>query len=136
MVLNTCRAQCAIVLLQIYKCSNDNCPRPGCYRSCASNKADTFPCTRAGCNGNFTLQRFVHCACVCVCVCVCVYCLCMSVCVCVMSLTCMYVRTYVHMYVCMYAFMHACIHVCMYVCIYVNMYMCIACKVNCLVCSP
>ncbi|XP_065906326.1 eukaryotic translation initiation factor 2 subunit 3, Y-linked-like [Dysidea avara] len=44
---------------KIYKCSNDKCPRPGCYRSCASNKPDVFPCARQGCNGNFTIQRHV-----------------------------------------------------------------------------
>jgi len=47
-----------IVSFQIYKCNNNRCPRPGCYRSCASNKPDVFPCTRPGCSGSFTLQRW------------------------------------------------------------------------------
>ncbi|KAL4232998.1 Eukaryotic translation initiation factor 2 subunit 3 [Mactra antiquata] len=44
---------------KIYKCSNENCPRPGCYRSCSSNKEDSFPCDRPGCSGKFELCRHV-----------------------------------------------------------------------------
>lgn len=44
---------------KIYKCDNDRCPRPGCYRSCSSSKEDKFPCTRPGCKGSFTLLRHV-----------------------------------------------------------------------------
>lgn len=44
---------------KIYKCDNDNCPRPGCYRSCSSSKEDAFPCDRPGCSGRFQLQRHV-----------------------------------------------------------------------------
>ena len=34
---------------QIYKCDNEQCPRPDCYRSDGSNKEDSFPCSRPGC---------------------------------------------------------------------------------------
>ncbi|XP_060566707.1 eukaryotic translation initiation factor 2 subunit 3-like [Ruditapes philippinarum] len=44
---------------KIYKCDNDNCPRPGCYRSCSSSKEDSFPCDRSGCSGRFQLLRHV-----------------------------------------------------------------------------
>ncbi|XP_045196002.1 eukaryotic translation initiation factor 2 subunit 3-like [Mercenaria mercenaria] len=44
---------------KIYKCDNDNCPRPGCYRSCSSSKEDSFPCDRQGCSGRFKLLRHV-----------------------------------------------------------------------------
>lgn len=44
---------------KIYKCDNDACPRPGCYRSAGSNKEDEFPCDRPGCGGRFKLKRHV-----------------------------------------------------------------------------
>ncbi|KAK7494800.1 hypothetical protein BaRGS_00013927 [Batillaria attramentaria] len=44
---------------KIYKCDNDACPRPGCYRSCGSSKEDAFPCDRPGCNGKFRVLRHV-----------------------------------------------------------------------------
>ncbi|XP_061176881.1 eukaryotic translation initiation factor 2 subunit 3-like isoform X2 [Saccostrea echinata] len=44
---------------KIYKCNNDACPRPGCYRSCGSSKEDNFPCDRSGCTGRFQVQRHV-----------------------------------------------------------------------------
>jgi len=44
---------------KIYKCSNENCPRPGCYRSYGSFKEDTPPCERPGCGGKYVLQRHV-----------------------------------------------------------------------------
>jgi len=44
---------------KVYKCDNSSCPRPGCYRSCGSNKEDTFPCERKGCSGKFQLVRHV-----------------------------------------------------------------------------
>lgn len=49
---------------KIYKCDNDSCPRPNCYRSAGSSKEDEFPCERPGCNGKFKLLRhlsFVDC---------------------------------------------------------------------------
>ncbi|KAK7108093.1 eukaryotic translation initiation factor 2 subunit 3 [Littorina saxatilis] len=44
---------------KIYKCDNDACPRPGCYRSCGSNKEDSFACDRQGCGGKFKVLRHV-----------------------------------------------------------------------------
>ncbi|OMH83197.1 Eukaryotic translation initiation factor 2 subunit gamma [Zancudomyces culisetae] len=44
---------------KIYKCDNESCPRPGCYKSCRSDKEETFSCERAGCNGTFRLLRHV-----------------------------------------------------------------------------
>ncbi|KAH3735665.1 hypothetical protein DPMN_042200, partial [Dreissena polymorpha] len=44
---------------KIYKCDNETCPRPGCYRSCSSSKEDSFPCDRLGCAGRFRLLRHV-----------------------------------------------------------------------------
>lgn len=44
---------------KIYKCSNEECPRPSCYRSAGSNKEDEFPCDRAGCTGKFKLLRHI-----------------------------------------------------------------------------
>ncbi|XP_064405528.1 eukaryotic translation initiation factor 2 subunit 3, Y-linked-like [Halichondria panicea] len=44
---------------KVYKCDNERCPRPGCYRSCSSSKEDVFPCTRPGCKGSFRLLRHV-----------------------------------------------------------------------------
>ncbi|GAU97720.1 hypothetical protein RvY_08968 [Ramazzottius varieornatus] len=44
---------------KIYKCDNDECPRPGCYRSAGSMTEDVFPCSRANCGGKFRLLRHV-----------------------------------------------------------------------------
>lgn len=44
---------------KIYKCTNEECPRPSCYRSAGSNKDDEFPCDRPGCNGKFKLLRHI-----------------------------------------------------------------------------
>lgn len=44
---------------KIYKCDNEACPRPRCYRSAPSSKEDDFPCDRQGCTGRFRLQRHV-----------------------------------------------------------------------------
>jgi len=44
---------------KVYKCDNAACPRPGCYKSCGSNKEDTFQCERLGCSGKFQLIRHV-----------------------------------------------------------------------------
>jgi hypothetical protein len=43
---------------KIYKCDNDSCPRPDCYRSEPSNKVDTFPCERPGCGGSMQVIRY------------------------------------------------------------------------------
>lgn len=43
---------------KIYKCDNDACPRPDCYRSEPSNKVDTFPCERPGCGGMMQVIRY------------------------------------------------------------------------------
>lgn len=43
---------------KIYKCDNDACPRPDCYRSEPSNKVDSFPCERPGCGGNMQVIRY------------------------------------------------------------------------------
>ncbi|KAJ7088134.1 elongation factor Tu GTP binding domain-containing protein [Mycena epipterygia] len=44
---------------KIYKCQNEACPRPGCYRSYRSDKEDNPPCERPGCNSRMTLLRHV-----------------------------------------------------------------------------
>jgi translation initiation factor 2 subunit 3 len=44
---------------KIYRCSNEECPRPGCYRSAGSNSPDRLPCTREGCGGQFVCVRHV-----------------------------------------------------------------------------
>ncbi|PVU97789.1 hypothetical protein BB559_001892 [Furculomyces boomerangus] len=44
---------------KIYKCDFPDCPRPGCYKSCRSDKEDVFPCERSGCPGNMRLLRHV-----------------------------------------------------------------------------
>ncbi|KHJ42776.1 elongation factor Tu GTP binding domain protein [Trichuris suis] len=44
---------------KIYKCDNDECPPPGCYRSAGSAHPDAFPCDRSGCTGKFRLVRHV-----------------------------------------------------------------------------
>lgn len=42
---------------KIYKCDNDACPRPACYRSFGSATEDVLQCPRSGCSGNLRLQR-------------------------------------------------------------------------------
>lgn len=44
---------------KIYKCDNDACPRPSCYRSYGSTKEDVIPCDRPGCGGSFRVLRHV-----------------------------------------------------------------------------
>ncbi|KAL1924209.1 uncharacterized protein VTP21DRAFT_7244 [Calcarisporiella thermophila] len=44
---------------KIYKCDNEACPRPGCYRSFRSDKEDNPPCERPGCGGRYKLLRHV-----------------------------------------------------------------------------
>ncbi|CDW58903.1 eukaryotic translation initiation factor 2 [Trichuris trichiura] len=44
---------------KIYKCDNDECPPPSCYRSAGSAHPDAFPCDRSGCTGKFRLVRHV-----------------------------------------------------------------------------
>ncbi|KAI9305528.1 eukaryotic translation initiation factor 2 subunit 3 [Cunninghamella echinulata] len=44
---------------KIYKCSNEECPRPRCYRSYGSAKEDNPPCERPGCGGKYQLVRHV-----------------------------------------------------------------------------
>jgi translation initiation factor 2 subunit 3 len=54
---------------KIYKCDNEECPRPGCFRSYKSEKEVDPPCEREGCSGTYRLLRHVswvsiiyHCA--------------------------------------------------------------------------
>lgn len=42
---------------KIYKCDNDSCPPPGCYRSHGSATPDRMPCGRTNCGGTLILQR-------------------------------------------------------------------------------
>jgi translation initiation factor 2 subunit 3 len=44
---------------KIFKCSSDECPRPGSYKSARSNQKEGFPCERPGCNGVMKLLRHV-----------------------------------------------------------------------------
>lgn len=59
---------------KIYRCSNDECPRPGCYRflnslfliikllhfrSGGSSDPDRIPCRREGCGGEYVCVRHV-----------------------------------------------------------------------------
>ncbi|ODA82918.1 hypothetical protein RJ55_01427 [Drechmeria coniospora] len=44
---------------KIYKCDNQECPRPGCYRSYKSEKEVDPPCERDGCKGTYRLLRHV-----------------------------------------------------------------------------
>jgi len=44
---------------KIYKCDNDECPRPTCYRSFKSDKEVDPPCEREGCGGKYRLLRHV-----------------------------------------------------------------------------
>lgn len=44
---------------KIYKCDNEECPRPGCFRSYKSEKEVDPPCERDGCSGTYRLLRHV-----------------------------------------------------------------------------
>ncbi|KIO20283.1 hypothetical protein M407DRAFT_138357 [Tulasnella calospora MUT 4182] len=44
---------------KIYKCENEKCPRPGCYRSYRSDKEERPVCERPGCGGRMKLLRHV-----------------------------------------------------------------------------
>ena len=44
---------------KIYKCNNEACPRPTCYRSYKSEKEVDPPCEREGCGGRYQLLRHV-----------------------------------------------------------------------------
>lgn len=44
---------------KVYKCDNEDCPRPGCYRSFKSEKEVDPPCERNGCDGRYRLLRHV-----------------------------------------------------------------------------
>ncbi|KAF2499429.1 hypothetical protein BU16DRAFT_503556 [Lophium mytilinum] len=44
---------------KIYKCDNEDCPRPTCYRSYKSEKEVDPPCERDGCSGRYRLMRHV-----------------------------------------------------------------------------
>ena len=44
---------------KIYKCDNEECPRPGCYRSFKSEKEVDPLCEREGCTGKYSLLRHV-----------------------------------------------------------------------------
>ena len=44
---------------KIYKCDNEECPRPTCYRSYKSDKEIDPPCGREGCTGRYRLLRHV-----------------------------------------------------------------------------
>jgi len=42
---------------KIYKCDNEECPRPGCFKSFKSEKEVDPPCDRDGCTGRYRLLR-------------------------------------------------------------------------------
>ncbi|CAG8571492.1 4286_t:CDS:10 [Paraglomus brasilianum] len=44
---------------KIYKCEDEACPRPGCYKSYRSDKEDNPLCERPGCDGRMKLLRHV-----------------------------------------------------------------------------
>lgn len=44
---------------KIYKCDNEECPRPTCYRSYKSEKEVDPPCEREACRGRYKLLRHV-----------------------------------------------------------------------------
>lgn len=44
---------------KIYRCSNAECPRPGCYCARGSNTPDKFDCPRLNCGGKMTCVRHV-----------------------------------------------------------------------------
>ncbi|CAE6452373.1 unnamed protein product [Rhizoctonia solani] len=44
---------------KIYKCENEKCPRPGCYKSYRSDMEERPPCERPGCGSRMKLVRHV-----------------------------------------------------------------------------
>ncbi|KAJ3028444.1 UNVERIFIED_CONTAM: Eukaryotic translation initiation factor 2 subunit 3 [Siphonaria sp. JEL0065] len=44
---------------KIFKCSNEACPRPGCYKSAKSSQEEGFACERQNCLGKMKLLRHV-----------------------------------------------------------------------------
>jgi translation initiation factor 2 subunit 3 len=42
---------------KIFKCDNEACMRPGCYKSFPSSKEDDPPCEQANCGGTLKLLR-------------------------------------------------------------------------------
>ncbi|KAJ8608357.1 hypothetical protein MRB53_039697 [Persea americana] len=44
---------------KIYKCDNEECPRPTCYKSFSSDKEVDPACERPGCDGRYRLCRHV-----------------------------------------------------------------------------
>lgn len=44
---------------KVYKCDNEECPRPTCFRSFKSDKEVDPPCEREGCGGRYRLLRHV-----------------------------------------------------------------------------
>lgn len=44
---------------KVYKCDNEECPRPTCFRSFKSDKEVDPPCEREGCTGRYRLLRHV-----------------------------------------------------------------------------
>lgn len=44
---------------KVYKCDNEACPRPTCYKSYKSEKEVDPPCERDGCGGTYRLLRHV-----------------------------------------------------------------------------
>jgi translation initiation factor 2 subunit 3 len=44
---------------KIYKCDDETCPRPQCYKSFKSEKEVDPPCDREGCKGRYRLLRHV-----------------------------------------------------------------------------
>lgn len=44
---------------KIYRCSNPECPRPGCYKSFRSDKEISPKCEAPGCSGRYQLLRHV-----------------------------------------------------------------------------
>ena len=44
---------------KIYKCDNEECPRPTCYKSYKSEKEVDPECEREGCSGRYRLLRHV-----------------------------------------------------------------------------
>jgi translation initiation factor 2 subunit 3 len=44
---------------KIYKCDDETCPRPQCYKSFKSEKEVDPPCDREGCKGTYRLLRHV-----------------------------------------------------------------------------
>lgn len=48
---------------KIFKCDNEECPRPGCFRSYKSEKEVDPPCERDGCSGTYRLLRHVSLVC-------------------------------------------------------------------------